>query len=266
MMERINHALGGDLRDRDESEQNDMTSDVSFTRPQNEMQEVHSFSDMRRGLLGALQFGIHSSANGSNSNVLGAARNIVDMGSMEMPGQRIQSPMDAYNMMSSASNTRPFPMPDIYSRSPGVSMRTINTSALTNTSPMQYPMDRATPSPSSGMRRLDDSTTDFPTKPVTQSLEKSARKDIELDMNLPFPVKLHYILSNPKYQDCVAWLAHGRAWRVLKPKAFERRIIPKFFRSAKYASFMRQVRNRRMALWRLSCVQVNFLTNFRLSL
>ena len=63
----------------------------------------------------------------------------------------------------------------------------------------------------------------------------------ELDMNLPFPVKLHYILSNPKYKEVISWLPHGRAWRIIKPKEFEKYVIPKFFRSAKYASFMRQV-------------------------
>jgi hypothetical protein len=59
----------------------------------------------------------------------------------------------------------------------------------------------------------------------------------------PFPVKLHRILSNPEYSDIVSWLPHGRSWRVLKPKAFEEKVIPIFFRHAKYASFMRQVSN-----------------------
>ena len=58
----------------------------------------------------------------------------------------------------------------------------------------------------------------------------------------PFPVKLHRILSNPEYNDIVSWLPHGRSWRVLKPKAFEEKVIPLYFRHAKYASFMRQVR------------------------
>jgi HSF-type DNA-binding len=54
-----------------------------------------------------------------------------------------------------------------------------------------------------------------------------------------FPSKLHAILSSPEYQDVISFLPHGRAWRVLKPKAFEESVIPKFFRSSKYASFMR---------------------------
>jgi HSF-type DNA-binding len=66
---------------------------------------------------------------------------------------------------------------------------------------------------------------------------------VDIDMNLPFPVKLHGILSNPKLQEYVEWAPHGRAWKVLNPKAFESDVIPFFFRSDKYSSFMRQVRH-----------------------
>jgi hypothetical protein len=45
-----------------------------------------------------------------------------------------------------------------------------------------------------------------------------------------FPMKLHAILSNPEFQDVVAWLPHGRAWRILQHKAFEERVIPLYFR------------------------------------
>jgi len=56
-----------------------------------------------------------------------------------------------------------------------------------------------------------------------------------------FPMKLHKILSEPENAEYITWLPHGRSWRVLKPKAFEEKVIPKYFRHAKYASFMRQV-------------------------
>ncbi|CAB9522037.1 shock factor protein 4 [Seminavis robusta] len=56
-----------------------------------------------------------------------------------------------------------------------------------------------------------------------------------------FPLKLHEILSNPEYQEMIAWMPHGRSWRILKPSAFENLVIPVHFRHSKYASFMRQV-------------------------
>ena len=56
-----------------------------------------------------------------------------------------------------------------------------------------------------------------------------------------FPAKLHEILSRTDISDIISWAPHGRAWRVLKPKAFEEKIIPKYFRHCKYNSFTRQV-------------------------
>ena len=56
-----------------------------------------------------------------------------------------------------------------------------------------------------------------------------------------FPMKLHTILSNPEFQDIIAWLPHGRAWRILQHKAFEENVIPLFFRHGRYSSFARQV-------------------------
>ena len=59
--------------------------------------------------------------------------------------------------------------------------------------------------------------------------------------DLCFPRKLHLILSNPNLKHIITWLSHGRSWRVLDPKAFEREVIPLFFRHKCFASFMRQV-------------------------
>ena len=55
-----------------------------------------------------------------------------------------------------------------------------------------------------------------------------------------FPVKLHMILSNPEYEDIIAWLPHGRSWRIVQQKAFEEQVIPVFFRHGRYSSFARQ--------------------------
>lgn len=57
-----------------------------------------------------------------------------------------------------------------------------------------------------------------------------------------FPVKLHLILSNPEFEKIVAWLPHGRAWRILDHKALEEKVIPLYFRHGRYSSFARQVR------------------------
>jgi len=56
-----------------------------------------------------------------------------------------------------------------------------------------------------------------------------------------FPLKLHSILSNPENHDFIHWLPHGRSWRIVRVGKFEEEVIPRYFRHAKYASFMRQV-------------------------
>ena len=49
------------------------------------------------------------------------------------------------------------------------------------------------------------------------------------------------MLEDPTCQECISWLPHGRAWKILKPHEFEELVIPLFFRHAKLSSFMRQV-------------------------
>lgn len=55
-----------------------------------------------------------------------------------------------------------------------------------------------------------------------------------------FPAKMHAILSRGELQGIVAWLPHGRSWKVLKPREFEVKVLPKFFEHAKFSSFVRQ--------------------------
>lgn len=55
-----------------------------------------------------------------------------------------------------------------------------------------------------------------------------------------FPAKMHAILSRKDLSDVVTWLPHGRAWRVLKPREFEVRVIPTYFEHNKFSSFIRQ--------------------------
>ena len=56
-----------------------------------------------------------------------------------------------------------------------------------------------------------------------------------------FPQKLHLILSEDSYDDCVCWLSHGRAWRILQPLAFEERVLKNHFNHSNFSSFKRQV-------------------------
>jgi len=79
----------------------------------------------------------------------------------------------------------------------------------------------------------------------SSSDKKSKKRDIlspEDNSGSPtFPVKLHLILSNPEFEKIVAWLHHGRAWRILDHKALEEKVIPLYFRHGRYSSFARQI-------------------------
>ena len=44
-----------------------------------------------------------------------------------------------------------------------------------------------------------------------------------------FPAKMHAILSRSELKEIVGWLPHGRSWRILKPREFEIKVLPKYF-------------------------------------
>jgi hypothetical protein len=55
-----------------------------------------------------------------------------------------------------------------------------------------------------------------------------------------FPAKMMAILSRPELSDIVTWLDHGRAWKVLKPRELEAKVLPTYFEHSKFSSFIRQ--------------------------
>lgn len=56
-----------------------------------------------------------------------------------------------------------------------------------------------------------------------------------------FPVTLHLMLSKVELGGIIAWLPHGRAWRILDQQAFKERVIPLYFRHGRFTSFARQI-------------------------
>ncbi len=56
-----------------------------------------------------------------------------------------------------------------------------------------------------------------------------------------FPALLHSILSDEQYSHMIAWMPHGRAWKVQDKELLMREAVPSFFGQSKYASFLRQL-------------------------
>jgi len=55
------------------------------------------------------------------------------------------------------------------------------------------------------------------------------------------PIKLNALLNDPELTEIIAWLPHGRAWRILKPKLFVREVLTKYFDYCNYNSFVRLI-------------------------
>ncbi|KAL7564835.1 hypothetical protein ACA910_021089 [Epithemia clementina (nom. ined.)] len=138
------------------------------------------------------------------------------------------NPMAALGM--AAANTSP---------TPGIGFFGMNGMAPAN------PATSTNPIIAAGLGALKQDTKS--TVPVTAPVAKTTQPDWAEPFagkgkkEPPFPLKLHQILSNPEFQECICWNPHGRSWRILKPPVFEQLVIPLYFRHAKYASFMRQV-------------------------
>lgn len=126
---------------------------------------------------------------------------------------------------------------------PGLNMNPPTTAAQTVFSPA--PPGVATPSADGTTTSEVTNYKDYSRLPLDATTEEqrnfNSTTATSSGKDPSFPVKLHRILSVADHEEFITWLPHGRSWRVLKPKAFEAKVIPLYFRHAKYASFMRQV-------------------------
>jgi HSF-type DNA-binding len=84
----------------------------------------------------------------------------------------------------------------------------------------------------------------FVSSRVTCALRCSCNHIVSLSFMTNFvhvtTAKMHAILSRTDVKDVVAWLPHGRSWRILKPREFEIKILPTYFDHNKFSSFVRQ--------------------------
>ena len=56
-----------------------------------------------------------------------------------------------------------------------------------------------------------------------------------------FPTTLFDILADAELDDVIAWLPHGRSWKILDMTKFTESVLSGYFNQSKYTSFVRQV-------------------------
>ena len=96
-------------------------------------------------------------------------------------------------------------------------------------------------STSTQIEESDQPHRDFSQLPHNEALNEATVRGMKKISGTNFPSKLYEILSRNDIADIISWSPHGRSWKVHKPKVFEERIIPQYFRHSKYNSFTRQV-------------------------
>jgi hypothetical protein len=80
-------------------------------------------------------------------------------------------------------------------------------------------------------------------RPNKQQLEASiSSKNGSRSRASPFPEKLYSILQDSRFSDILSWTDNGKSWRVLQTRSLQEEVLPRYFRSDRYTSFMRQVR------------------------
>ena len=66
-------------------------------------------------------------------------------------------------------------------------------------------------------------------------------EDDWVSLNATFPQKLYALMHHEDNYESIAWLDHGKSFRLLNPDRFSTEVIPKYFKHAKLTSFQRQL-------------------------
>jgi len=69
----------------------------------------------------------------------------------------------------------------------------------------------------------------------------TASKKIDDEFSKIFPQRLMELLNEPSNHDAIIWLPHGKAFQIIDRQKFSSKVLPKYFRKTKYASFTRKL-------------------------
>lgn len=87
---------------------------------------------------------------------------------------------------------------------------------------------------------IDDASVEDRTK--TNAINsRGKKKGPRGGVKVPFPRKLHDLLTHNLHSDIISWATHGRCFIVHKPNDFVKKVMPKYFSQSKLTSFQRQL-------------------------
>jgi hypothetical protein len=86
---------------------------------------------------------------------------------------------------------------------------------------------------------VDHTYIDYSTVDLFELLqEDDARMPMLIDPDrIPFPVKLHMILSDPRNRDVVRWMPHGRSWKIFDKEGIAR-LCGEYLHNAAFNEFI----------------------------
>eukprot|EP00521_Asterionellopsis_glacialis_P006270 CAMPEP_0195281444 /NCGR_PEP_ID=MMETSP0707-20130614/749_1 /TAXON_ID=33640 /ORGANISM="Asterionellopsis glacialis, Strain CCMP134" /LENGTH=486 /DNA_ID=CAMNT_0040340327 /DNA_START=40 /DNA_END=1500 /DNA_ORIENTATION=+ len=71
---------------------------------------------------------------------------------------------------------------------------------------------------------------------IPERFTRSGRKKA-----VPFTLKLMKVLSMKEFSDILTWLPDGKSFVIMKPKLFTQKVLPIYFKDAKFSSFTRKL-------------------------
>ena len=91
--------------------------------------------------------------------------------------------------------------------------------------------------------QVDHTYYDYSTRELSELLppESTRNANSKQKGRVTFPMKLHAIISNPKYRHIICWMPHGRCWKILNKELLASVVCRENFNHENFDSFNRSV-------------------------
>ena len=103
--------------------------------------------------------------------------------------------------------------------------------------------DRKRKKSSTKSSQVDHTYYDYSTRDLSEVLPSESTRNANYKQKgrVTFPMKLHAIISNPKYKHIINWMPHGRCWKILNKELLASVVCRENFNHENFDSFNRSV-------------------------